>query len=140
MQQILRSVLLLFIAFRASAQAPAVPDSAREAANLLAAKYHLTTEQTEQMYGIQARKQRNLAAIQAIQTDNPTLYRVKLRSIQDGTQASIGRMLNTPEQRQAFEQTQAEQRRLRSQKIEALSAEGASQEAIQDATLAIYLE
>lgn len=115
-------------------------DPAREATGPLVAKYRLNAEQTKKMHAIQARKQQNFAGIESLKTSNPALYRAKLESIQKGTQNSIRRLLNTTEQQKIFQETMAEQRRLRHAKREELHAQGASREAIDAAVLDIYLE
>lgn len=115
-------------------------DPAREAAEQLVRKYALDSKQADKAHTIQARKQRNLADIEALKTGDPALYYAKMESIQKGTQASIRRMLATPAQRELFQQTQSEQRRLRAEKRLAMAAQGASDLAIEAALLAIYLE
>lgn len=115
-------------------------DPAQEATGPLVAKYGLNADQTQKMQKIQARKLQNLAEIEAFKTGNPTLYRVKLESIQKGTQNSIRRLLNTEAQQTIFRKTMAEQRRLRQAKREELRAQGVSKETIDAAVLEIYLE
>lgn len=115
-------------------------DPAREATGPLVAKYGLNADQTQKMQKIQARKLRNLAEIEAFKTGNPALYRVKLESIQKGTQNSIRRLLNTEGQQTIFRKTMAEQRRLRQAKREELRAQGVSTETIDAAVLEIYIE
>ena len=83
---------------------------------------------------------RNLAEIEAFKTGNPALYRVKLESIQKGTQNSIRRLLNTEGQQTIFRKTMAEQRRLRQAKREELRAQGVSTETIDAAGREIYIE
>jgi len=115
-------------------------DSARESADRLVHKYGLDAEQAEKVYAIQVRKQKNLSEIEALATNDPTLYRAKLASIQQGTQASIGRLLRGPEQRKLYRQTQAEQRLLRAEKRQELEARGASAAELDTALLGIYIE
>lgn len=115
-------------------------DPAREAAERLVVKYGLNAEQAQKMYAIQSRKLRNLAEIEPFKTDNPALYRAKLESVQRGTQASIRRMLTGPAQLELFQKTQGEQRKLRQAKRQELRAQGASNEAIETAVQAIYME
>lgn len=130
------------------ASAPALPVTAADTIRLLARehterlreKYALDAGQVNKMYLIQERKQRNLAEIEPFKTANPTLYRSKLNSIQQGTKASIRRMLNMAAQQQIYQQTKVEQRRQRSAKQQELTAQGAAKETIEAAVLAIYIE
>jgi len=115
-------------------------DPAREAAEQLVRKYALDSKQADKAHTIQVRKQRNLAEIEALKTSDPVLYHAKMESIQKGTHASIRRMLTTPTQRELFQQTQSEQRRLRAEKRLAMEAQGASDLVIEAAVLAIYIE
>jgi len=150
MKQIFLLPFLFVGIMAATAQAPTagapnpatgnVADPAREAAGRLAAKYKLNAAQTQKMYTIQTRKQRNLAEIEVFKSSNPALYRAKLESIQKGTQSSIRRLLKTKEQQALFQKNQTEQRRLRQAKREEMNAQGASKEAIEAAVLEIYVE
>ncbi|TNE54644.1 MAG: hypothetical protein EP344_14125 [Bacteroidetes bacterium] len=144
-------LLLLCLAIPALALAQSAPpvnpgsdtgqgDLAREATEILVQKYTLDTEQSAAMYAIQSRKQRNLMEIGPYETSNPALYRSKLNSVQRGTQASIRRLLNTPAQEKLFQQTLAEQRRLRGEKRKELLQDGATPAEVDAALLDIYLE
>lgn len=137
----MRTILSLafLLAAWASIQAQTA-DAAREAANQLIQKYGLDTEQAAEARTIQERKQRNLAEIEPLKTSDPVRYRAKLESIQQGTHASLRRLLTTPEQRAIFQQTLSEQRRLRAEKRLALEAQGKSQPEVEEAVLEIYLE
>ncbi len=115
-------------------------DPAREAAARLTEKYSLDTDQTAEVYAIQLRKQRNLAEILPLKTQNRPVYLNKLSSIQRGTQAGIRRLLKTDAQRDLFQQSMADQRRLRAEKQRELQAQGASALAIEAAILEIYFE
>lgn len=115
-------------------------DPAREAAALLTEKYTLDADQTAEVYTVQLRKQRNLAEILPLKTQNQPVYLNKLNSIQRGTQASIRRLLKTDAQRDLFQQSMADQRRLRAEKMRELQAKGASALAIEEAILEIYFE
>jgi hypothetical protein len=117
-----------------------IPDSVREAAARLVEKYSLDADQAIEALTIQVRKQRNLAEIAPLKQSNSPQYFNKLKSVQRGTQASIRRLLKTPEQRDLFQKTQVEQRYLRAEKQQALQAEGLSALAIEEAVLAIYFE
>ncbi|MCC6281408.1 MAG: hypothetical protein IT262_12445 [Saprospiraceae bacterium] len=144
------TALLLFvvsIAFQASAQHasaatpnPAHESAAREATDLLVAKYHLDADQAKQMYTIQLRKQRNTAEIQSIQAENPALYRAKVQSVRKGTLASIRRILHTKEQVDLYQKTQVAVRSQQADKRKSMMAEQASKDAIEAAMLDIYSE
>lgn len=115
-------------------------DPAREAAAQLTEKYTLDADQTADVYTIQLRKQRNLAEILPLKAQNRPVYLNKLNSIQRGTQASIRRLLKTDAQRDLFQQSMADQRRLRAEKMRELQAKGVSALAIEEAVLEIYFE
>lgn len=137
----MRTILSLAFLLAALASIHAqTADVAHEAANQLIQKYGLDTEQASKAHAILERKQRNLTEIEALKTSDPTRYHAKLESIQQGTQASLRRLLTTPEQRALFQQTLSEQRRLRAEKRMELEAKGMSQPEIEEAVLAIYLE
>lgn len=115
-------------------------DPARTAADQLIRKYGLDTKQAEKAYDIQVRKQKNLAGIEALASGDPALYRAKKASIQQGTQASIARLLTTKTQRELYRQTLSEQRKLRAEKRQVMEAKGEPAAAIEAALLDIYLE
>lgn len=115
-------------------------DPARESADRLAHKYGLDAEDAIKVYAIQVRKQKNLSEVEALAASDPALYRAKLASIQQGTQASIERLLRSPEQRKLYRQTQAEQRLQRAKKRQELEARGATAAEVDAALLGIYLE
>ncbi len=133
------SLLLLLAALQMSYGQNA--DPARAAADQLIRKYNLSTaKQAEKAYAIQVRKQKNLSEIEALATSDPALYHAKLAGIQQGTQASIGRLLSTNVQRELYRKTQSEQRLLRAEKRRILEAQGVPTAAIESAVLDIYLE
>jgi hypothetical protein len=144
------TALLLFvvsIAFQATAQQssaatpnPAHEKAAREATDLLAAKYRLDADQSKQMYTIQLRKQRNTAEILPIKAENPALYHAKVKSLQKGTLASIRRILHTKEQVDLYQKTQVSVRSQQAEKRKALMAQQVSKEEIEVALLDIYSE
>lgn len=152
MTRLLIVTLLLGVSAWLSAQspkaaAPANPstgntesDSARILTEQLRLKYDLDADQVSGMYDIQKRKLRNLADIEALKTSNPALHNNKRQSIQRGTQASIRRLLDTPGQKELFQQTQAEQRRLRAEKRRELSEKNTPQAMLEAAVLDVYLE
>ncbi len=119
---------------------PADDAAMRNAAGLLTEKYHLSADQAKQVYQIQQRKNRNLAEIASLEQSNQSLYQAKIRSIQEGSLANIRRVLNSKEQVDIFQKTQAEVRNLRAAKRKEMTASGASKEAVEAAVLAIYAE
>lgn len=119
---------------------PADDAAMRNTAGLLTEKYHLSADQAKQVYQIQQRKNRNLAEIASLQQSNQSLYQAKIRSIQEGSLANIRRVLNSKEQVDIFQKTQAEVRNLRAAKRKEMTASGASKEAVEAAVLAIYAE
>ena len=123
-----------------SAQLAPDDAAARTTVQQLTAKYGLNADQAKQMYGIQARKQRNLAQIEPLQASNQALYRAKLESVQHGTSASIRRLLQSKAQLDIFQKTQADLRSQRGKIRKEMSAQGAAKEAIELAVLAIYAE
>ncbi len=119
---------------------PADDAAMRNTAGLLTEKYHLSADQAKQVYQIQQRKNRNLAEIASLEQSNQSLYQAKIRSIQEGSLANIRRVLNSKEQVDIFQKTQAEVRNLRAAKRKEMTASGASKEAVEAAVLAIYAE
>ena len=119
---------------------PADDTAMRKVTELLTEKYNLSADQAKQVYQIQQRKNRNLTEIAVLQQSNQAQYQAKVRNIQEGTLANIRRVLNSKEQVDVFQQTQAEVRGLRSAKRKEMTAQGASKEAVEAAVLAIYAE
>lgn len=119
---------------------PADDAAMRNTVGQLTEKYHLNADQAKQVYQIQQRKNRNLAEIASLQQSNQSLYQAKIRSIQEGSLANIRRVLNSKEQVDVFQKTQAEVRNLRSSRRKEMTAQGASKEAVEAAVLAIYAE
>lgn len=144
------TALLLFvvsIAFQSAAQeaSPATPNpahekAAREATDLLAAKYSLDADQIKQMYTIQLRKQRNTAEILPLQMQNPALYRAKVQSLRKGTLASIRRVMHTKEQVDLYQKTQITVRSQQADKRKTLMEQQATKDEIEAAMLDIYSE
>jgi hypothetical protein len=114
--------------------------STREAAEKLVAKYTLNADQAKQMYTIQQRKQRNFGQIESLKATDRGLYLAKLESAQKGTLASIRRILQTKEQVELYQKTQAEVRTQRAVKRKELTGQNLSKEDIQAALLEIYAE
>ncbi len=114
--------------------------SAREAAEKLVAKYTLNADQAKQMYTIQQRKQRNFGQIESLKATDRSLYLAKLESAQQGTLASIRRILQTKEQVELYQKTQAEVRTQRAVKRKELTGQNLSKEDIKASLLEIYAE
>ncbi|MCC7507080.1 MAG: hypothetical protein IT259_17365 [Saprospiraceae bacterium] len=114
--------------------------TARAATESLTTKYKLNADQAKQMYTIQVRKLRNMATIESLKTSDPALYAAKKQSVQNGTLASIRRILQTKEQVAIFDQTKVETRTRQAEKRKEMMLAGASKEAIEAAMLDIYAE
>ena len=147
------ALFLLTGSFAVSAQSvetkpPATSDSnnsasdavAREATEKLAAKYTLNADQSKQVYAIQQRKQRNLSEIASLQTSDRSRYLAKLESLQKGTLASLRRTLQSKEQLELYQKTQADIRTKRAEKRKELLLAKAAKDDIQAALLEIYEE
>ncbi len=119
---------------------PPTDADVRKATEALVTKYSLNADQAKQMYQIQQRKNRNIADIAPFQTSDMALYQTKYLNVQNGTLASIRRILNTKEQVVLYQKTQSDIRRLRNAKRKEMTAQKASKEAIDSAVLAIYAE
>ena len=139
---ILPILMLMLAGVSAQNAAPkmAANDVARETTDALVKKYTLHADQAKQMYGIQARKQRNLAQIASIQTSNPAKYRSKVQGVQQGTLHSIRGVLNTKAQVGLYNETQRTVRSQRADKRKELMVKKSSKEEIDAAMLEIYAE
>ncbi|MFN0213509.1 MAG: hypothetical protein ACKVT2_04580 [Saprospiraceae bacterium] len=125
----------------ASTTSPSINDQeVRKTTESLTAKYMLNADQAKQMYTIQLRKAKNMAQIETFQTTEPALFRAKMQNIQRSTVTNIRRILNTKEQVEIYQKTQAEIRVLRNKKQKELAAQKASKETVEIALLAIYAE
>lgn len=114
--------------------------SVAQSTNALVTKYSLNPEQAQKMYTIQARKARNLAQIESLQSTNPALYRAKVQNVQKATLANIQQVLLTQEQKNLYQKTQSELRILRNKKQKEMATMNAPKEEIELALLAIYAE
>lgn len=112
----------------------------RNATANLTEKYSLNADQAKQLYRILVRKEKNLAEIEGLQHSDPSLYRKKVQNVQQSTLSNLRRILNTKEQVELYQKTQAEIRAQRNQKQKELVAKRASKEEIENALLAIYAE
>jgi len=131
---------LLFVLMALQITFGQTSDPAREAADQLIRKYGLDAKQAEKAYTIQVRKLKNLSEIEGFAAGDAALYCAKKASIQQGTQASIGRLLTTKTQRELYRETLSEQRKLRAEKRLVMEAAGETTTAIEAALLDIYLE
>ncbi len=123
-----------------AAKASANNPVARTTTEALVAKYKLGADQAKQMYGVQARKLRNLNAIAGLKTSNPTQYQHKLEALQTNTLASIRRILNTKEQVQRYQKTKDDLHAQRVEKRQELLRQNADRISIEIALLEIYAE
>ncbi len=112
----------------------------RKATEQLTAKYSLNADQAKQAYIVLVRKDKNMAQIAGFKDSDPALYLAKAQNIQKGTLASIRRILNSKEQVEIYQKTQAEIRVLRNKKQKELAAKKATKAEIETALLAIYAE
>lgn len=142
MKKLLALLAFFSCMYVASAQqiASGTEQEIRRATDALSAKYHLSAEQTQQMYDIQARKAKNFAEIAPFQSSDPERWRAKARGIQTGTLASIRRILQGQEQIELYQKTQGEIRALHNQKHKEMAARQASKAEIDAALLDIYAE
>lgn len=112
----------------------------RRNTEMLTEKYTLNADQAKQLYRILVRKEKNLAEIEGLQQTDAALYRKKVQNVQQSTLANLRRILNTKEQVELYQKTQAEVRTLRNQKQKELVVNRASKAEIENALLAIYAE
>ncbi|MBK8703926.1 MAG: hypothetical protein IPN33_10070 [Saprospiraceae bacterium] len=131
---ILIAALLTCWTWTAGAQTTIDPTAVQQATDEMVALYQLTPEQTTKMYTIQERRFRNLAEIEYLKTQDYDLYLAKRRSVRNGTDGSIQRIL-TPEQKTIYNAQIAERRKRDSDKIREMRENGASKEEIQKALL-----
>lgn len=119
---------------------PADEAAARAATEALVLKYAFNADQAKQMYTIQVRKLRNLAAIESIKASDPARYRAKLKSVYSGALASTRRILQTKAQVAIFDQTKVDIRQRQAEKRKEMMVAGASKDAIEMAMLEIHAE
>ncbi len=96
----------------------------------LTERYQLTEPQQEAMQRIQERRLRNLADIEPLREQDYQRYLAKLKSLRQGTENSIERLLD-PDQREIFYARRAERRKEEAAVIKEMRTQGASKEAIQ---------
>lgn len=131
---ILIAALWMCWTWTAGAQTTIDPAAVQQATDEMVALYQLTPEQTTKMYTIQERRFRNEAEIEHLKTQDYDLYLAKRRSVRNGTDGSIQRIL-TPEQKTIYNAQIAERRKRDSDKIREMRENGASKEEIQKALL-----
>jgi hypothetical protein len=136
MKQLILSLSLILLAVGISAQSQTNEKTAQEATEAMTSLYSLDETQVEQMMVIQQRRFRNLAEIESLKNTDEKLYRIKMRSIRKGTEASIKRILK-PEQMPTFNAQVAERRKKESELVKEMKLKGASKEEIQTALLGL---
>jgi hypothetical protein len=107
---------------------------AQMATDQLVKEYELNEQQSEQMLVIQERQIRNLAEIEALKNTDIKKYRHKKRSIQQGTDASIRRLL-TKDQMEIYQKNRLEWRKERANRIAELKDSGMTMEEIENTLL-----
>ena len=136
MKQLILSLSLILLATGIFAQSQTNEKTAQEATETMTSLYSLDETQVEQMMVIQQRRFRNLAEIESLKNTDEKLYRIKMRSIRKGTEASIKRILK-PEQMPTFNAQVAERRKKESELVKEMKLKGASKEEIQTALLGL---
>ncbi len=131
MKKIFLSFFALALTISVFAQANT---EAQTVTNELIKEYGLDNQQAAQMLVIQERKVRNMAEIESLKNSDTKKYRHKKRSIKQGTDASIRRVLNE-EQMKIYQQKRLEWRKERAEKIAALKDSGMTMEEIEDTLL-----
>ena len=138
MKKVLLGLCCLIFALSVNAQAVEKTNDPKvqEATDQMVALYNLDQQQAAKMYTIQKRHLRNLSEIAVYESQDPQLYLQKKRSVRDGMEGSIRRLLNE-EQMKIFNAQILERRKKESELIKQLRASGASKEEIQMAILGI---
>ena len=134
MRTIIALLMLSWGTTTALAQSTAAREAAREATDVLTATYGLTAVQIPQMLEIQERRFRNLEDIEPLKSTDESLYRIKLRNIRMGTEASIERILSA-DQRPILEKERVERRKEEAARLKMLRESGATKAEIQQAIL-----
>lgn len=138
MKKMLLPLLLCFFVFQLSAQKANVVkgDKAQKITQELTELYVLSEEQAAKVYKIQVRKYEQYAAIQNLESKDPTTYVTKLKAIHTGNEGSIKLLLNT-EQLRAFQMNSMQMRKKRADKATALKIQGLTSEEIDKAIWSI---
>ena len=134
MRTIIALLVLSWGTTTALAQSTAAREAAQEATDVLTATYGLTAVQIPQMLEIQERRFRNLEDIEPLKSTDESLYRIKLRNIRVGTEASIERILSA-DQRPILEKERVERRKEEAARLKMLRESGATKAEIQQAIL-----
>ena len=110
--------------------AQASETEARRATEEAIAQYQLNHNQAEEMYVIQARRLRNLSAIETLRASDYPLYLEKKNATREGMLSSIRRLLKAS-QLEILEQQLAERRKQEAALKAKLKDTGATREEIQ---------
>ena len=123
-------MLLFFLLIGGFAFAQERSAAVEQAVRTQTERYQLTPAQVEEMYVIEARRERNLNELEQIRESDPRLYLEKKRSIRLNSEGSIRRILD-PRQRQILQQEQAAYRTATSNLIREMRQAGKSKEEIE---------
>lgn len=131
MKKVILSLFALALSIATFAQSN---NDAQVATDKLVKEYNLDQQQAARMLVIQERKVRNLKEVEGIKKTDEKKYRHKKRSIQQGTDASIRRLLNE-EQMKVYQQNRMTWRKERADRIADLKDSGMTMEEIEDKLL-----
>jgi DNA-directed RNA polymerase subunit F len=101
MKNLLFLGIFLFLAGGVFAQAKMDKSAIDQATAELVSLYQLNDKQAVTMKTIQERKAKNLGEIASLEQSNPEIYKKKWLAVQEGTEASIRRLL-TKEQTKIY--------------------------------------
>lgn len=132
MKNLLFLGFFLFLASGVFAQAKMDKSAIDQATAELVSLYQLNDKQAVTMKTIQERKAKNLSEIASLEQANPEIYKKKWLAVQEGTEASIRRLL-TKEQTKIYNAKRVEQRKKEAALIKEMKNSGASKAEIQQA-------
>lgn len=132
MKNLLFLGFFLFLASGVFAQAKMDKSAIDQATAELVSLYQLNDKQAVTMKTIQERKAKNLGEIASLEQSNPEIYKKKWLAVQEGTEASIRRLL-TKEQTKIYNAKRVEQRKKEAALIKEMKNSGASKAEIQQA-------
>lgn len=132
MKNLLFLGIFLFLASGVFAQAKMDKSAIDQATAELVSLYQLNDKQAVTMKTIQERKAKNLGEIASLEQSNPETYKKKWLAVQEGTEASIRRLL-TKEQTKIYNAKRVEQRKKEAALIKEMKNNGASKAEIQQA-------
>lgn len=132
MKNLLFLGIFLFLASGVFAQAKMDKSAIDQATAELVSLYQLNDKQAVTMKTIQERKAKNLGEIASLEQSNPEIYKKKWLAVQEGTEASIRRLL-TKEQTKIYNAKRVEQRKKEAALIKEMKNNGASKAEIQQA-------